>query len=195
MELLGESSWLAGESDDLGLLDFQLADAAFDSPAASEEGHELASISNEDGATWLLTIKESNGPSALDDPVAVVADDSFVLQPGDDGPPAPSQTGWGRFTGPDPGENEDDYIMRVARELAPKVYLHSREEFFPSSVEHFLKHTYLDKGDGRRVDAERALLKEGYSGKGSLVTLEGLGCHSCYKPHFLKGQSGPSGPC
>ncbi len=55
----------------------------------------------------------------------------------------------------------------LALKYAPKVYMHSDENYFPSSVEWFLQYTHLE-GD-------------------RYVTDQALGCDSCTDPDFLNG--------
>lgn len=67
-----------------------------------------------------------------------------------------------------PGWPHGPVTAAAARAFAPRVWLHSKEEYFPSSVAYFLPHVHEDSG--------------------YLVTNEPLGCDACTDPPFLRGQ-------
>ncbi|APR82432.1 Endo-1,4-beta-xylanase [Minicystis rosea] len=61
----------------------------------------------------------------------------------------------------------------LALRYAPKIWLHSEESYWPSSVELALANTH----------------QETYSGQTYLVTNQALGCPSCTDPAYLTGQN------
>lgn len=103
---------------------------------------------------------------------------------------------FGRYQGPEPGESQEAYLERVARGLAPLVYLHPDEKYFPSSLEYYLEHVRLVDPAGREVPrtlqpeplAPANLAAENPFAGHHLVTRQELGCDSCVEPEFLHGQ-------
>uniref|UniRef100_A0A7S4W2V0 LNR domain-containing protein n=1 Tax=Ditylum brightwellii TaxID=49249 RepID=A0A7S4W2V0_9STRA len=62
--------------------------------------------------------------------------------------------------------------IEIAQQYAPKIYLHSEEKYFPSSVEFFEAETTVQKINDEPFK----------------VTNQGLGCSTCTEPAFLDGQ-------
>jgi hypothetical protein len=58
-----------------------------------------------------------------------------------------------RYKGPLKGETEEQYLERVARDLAPKIYLHPGERFYPSSLEYYFPNVNLINYKGQKVAA------------------------------------------
>lgn len=101
-----------------------------------------------------------------------------------------------RYQSPEKGETEENYLKRVARDLAPRIYLHPGEDFYPSSLEYYLPNVYL-LIDGHVVDTshqEWPLSPENLAKKDTfpdafLHTKQKLKCDSCYDLDLFRGQN------
>jgi len=68
--------------------------------------------------------------------------------------------------------NADPINLELAQRYAPKIYLHSQEKYFPSSVEFFTDQTNIQDIGNQKY----------------MVTNQPLGCATCTDPVFLDGQ-------
>lgn len=87
-------------------------------------------------------------------------------------------------------------ITDMVHTWAPLVWLHSGEQFMPSSVEFFLEHVNLHDRKGRLVDGQPsgATLPAGpNSASYRLQSKQKLGCPSCLGPAFFHGASVANG--
>lgn len=101
-----------------------------------------------------------------------------------------------RYNGPLNGETEEQYLVRVARDLAPKIYLHPGERFYPSSLEYFFRNVNLTNRNGQKVPASYQkvplrptnLAKKDEFKSYFLMSNQKLKCDSCIDPAFFRGQ-------
>jgi hypothetical protein len=102
-----------------------------------------------------------------------------------------------RYSSPLNGETEEQYLVRVARDLAPKIYLHPGERFYPSSLEYFFPNVNMTNRYGKKVPAsyqEVPLRPSNLAMKDEfksyfLMSKQKLKCDSCIDPTFFRGQN------